>query len=293
MGDQKQPLSFQDLILTLQHYWSARGCVILQPYDLEMGAGTFHPATTLRALGPNPWKAAYVQPSRRPSDGRYGENPNRLQHYYQFQVILKPSPPDIQDLYLGSLREIGIDTARHDIRFVEDDWESPTLGAWGLGWEVWCDGMEVTQFTYFQQVGGFDCAPVAGEITYGLERLAMYIQGVDRVYDLRFNNEGVSYGDVFLENERQFSAYNFEHAKTDFLFDQFREAQESCKELLTAKLPLPAYDQAIKASHLFNLLNARGVISVAERQAYIGRVRELTKGCCQGWMEKNGWAASG
>ena len=291
MGDQKQPLSFQDLILTLQHYWSARGCVILQPYDLEMGAGTFHPATTLRALGPNPWKAAYVQPSRRPSDGRYGENPNRLQHYYQFQVILKPSPPDIQDLYLGSLREIGIDTARHDIRFVEDDWESPTLGAWGLGWEVWCDGMEVTQFTYFQQVGGFDCAPVAGEITYGLERLAMYIQGVDRVYDLRFNNEGVSYGDVFLENERQFSAYNFEHAKTDFLFDQFREAQESCKHLLDAKLPLPAYDQAIKASHLFNLLNARGVISVAERQAYIGRVRELTKGCCQGWMEKNGWAA--
>ena len=293
MGDQKQPLSFQDLILTLQHYWSARGCVILQPYDLEMGAGTFHPATTLRALGPDPWKAAYVQPSRRPSDGRYGENPNRLQHYYQFQVILKPSPPDIQELYLGSLREIGIDTARHDIRFVEDDWESPTLGAWGLGWEVWCDGMEVTQFTYFQQVGGFDCAPVAGEITYGLERLAMYIQGVDRVYDLRFNNEGVTYGDVFLENERQFSAYNFEHAKTDFLFDQFREAQESCKELLTAKLPLPAYDQAIKASHLFNLLNARGVISVAERQAYIGRVRELTKGCCQGWMEKNGWAASG
>ena len=284
-----QPLSFQDLILTLQHYWSERGCVILQPYDLEMGAGTFHPATTLRALGPNHWKAAYVQPSRRPSDGRYGENPNRLQHYYQFQVILKPSPPDIQDLYLGSLQAIGIDTANHDIRFVEDDWESPTLGAWGLGWEVWCDGMEVTQFTYFQQVGGFDCTPVAGEITYGLERLAMYIQGVDRVYDLKFNNEGVSYGDVFLESERQFSAYNFEHAKTDFLFDQFREAQEQCKELLTAKLPLPAYDHAIKASHLFNLLNARGVISVAERQAYIARVRELAKGCCEGWMEKNGW----
>jgi glycyl-tRNA synthetase alpha chain len=285
----KEPLSFQDLILTLQHYWGERGCVILQPYDLEMGAGTFHPATTLRALGPDPWKAAYVQPSRRPTDGRYGENPNRLQHYYQFQVILKPSPPDIQDLYLGSLNAIGIDTANHDIRFVEDDWESPTLGAWGLGWEVWCDGMEVTQFTYFQQVGGFDCAPVSGEITYGLERLAMYIQGVDRVYDLKFNNEGVTYGDVFLENERQFSAYNFEHARTDFLFDQFREAQESCKELLAAKLPLPAYDQAIKASHLFNLLNARGVISVAERQAYIGRVRELAKGCCEGWMEKNGW----
>ncbi len=295
MSDQPQPLSFQDLILTLQHYWSERGCVILQPYDLEMGAGTFHPATTLRALGPNPWKAAYVQPSRRPSDGRYGENPNRLQHYYQFQVILKPSPADIQDLYLGSLKAIGIDTANHDIRFVEDDWESPTLGAWGLGWEVWCDGMEVTQFTYFQQVGGFDCAPVAGEITYGLERLAMYIQGVDRVYDLKFNADGVTYGDVFLENEKQFSSYNFEHAKTEFLFDQFREAQESCKELLTAKLPLPAYDQAIKASHLFNLLNARGVISVAERQAYIGRVRELTKGCCESWMEKNGWmeAANG
>ena len=288
MSDQ-QPLSFQDMILRLHEYWSARGCVILQPYDLEMGAGTFHPATTLRALGPDPWKAAYVQPSRRPTDGRYGENPNRLQHYYQYQVILKPSPPDIQDLYLGSLKAIGIDTANHDIRFVEDDWESPTLGAWGLGWEVWCDGMEVTQFTYFQQVGGFDCAPVAGEITYGLERLAMYIQGVDRVYDLRFNNEGVSYGDVFLESERQFSAYNFEHARTDFLFDQFREAQEQCKELLAAKLPLPAYDHAIKASHLFNLLNARGVISVAERQAYIGRVRELAKGCCEGWMEKNGW----
>lgn len=288
MSDQL-PLSFQDLILTLHNYWSERGCVILQPYDLEMGAGTFHPATTLRALGPDPWKAAYVQPSRRPTDGRYGENPNRLQHYYQYQVILKPSPPDIQDLYLGSLNAIGINTKNHDIRFVEDDWESPTLGAWGLGWEVWCDGMEVTQFTYFQQVGGFDCTPVSGEITYGLERLAMYIQGVDRVYDLRFNNEGVTYGDVFLESERQFSAYNFEHARTDFLFDQFREAQEQCRELLNAKLPLPAYDHAIKASHLFNLLDARGVISVTERQAYIGRVREMAKGCCEAWMEKNGW----
>ena len=288
MGE-KKPLSFQNLILTLQHYWSDRGCVILQPYDLEMGAGTFHPATTLRALGPDPWKAAYVQPSRRPTDGRYGENPNRLQHYYQFQVILKPNPADILDQYLGSLKAIGIDPLLHDIRFVEDDWESPTLGAWGLGWEVWCDGMEVTQFTYFQQVGGIDCAPVSGEITYGLERLAMYIQGVDSVYDLAFNDDGVTYGDVFLENEREFSAYNFEHAKTDLLFSQFREAQEQCKALLDAKLPLPAYDQTIKASHLFNLLNARGVISVAERQAYIGRVRELAKGCCEGWMEKNGW----
>ena len=278
--------SFQELILTLQAYWARQGCVVLQPYDLEMGAGTFHPATTLRALGPKPWRAAYVQPSRRPSDGRYGANPNRLQHYYQFQVILKPSPDDIVDLYLGSLRAIGIDTAKHDIRFVEDDWESPTLGAWGLGWEVWCDGMEVTQFTYFQQVGGIECAPVSGEITYGLERLATYIQGKDSVYELDFNGRGVTYGDVFLENEKQFSAYNFEHARTDLLFDQFREAQEQCRELLAADLPLPAYDQAIKASHLFNLLNARGVISVAERQAYIGRVRELTKGCWGTWDEQ-------
>jgi glycyl-tRNA synthetase alpha chain len=275
--------SFQGLILTLQRYWAEQGCVVLQPYDLEMGAGTFHPATTLRALGPKPWRAAYVQPCRRPTDGRYGENPNRLQHYYQFQVILKPSPEDILDLYLGSLRAIGIDTARHDIRFVEDDWESPTLGAWGLGWEVWCDGMEVTQFTYFQQVGGIECAPVSGEITYGLERLATYIQGKDSIFDLDFNGAGVTYRDVFHENERQFSAYNFEHARTDFLFDQFKEAQEQCRELLTAELPLPAYDQAIKASHLFNLLNARGVISVAERQAYIGRVRDLAKGCCELW----------
>ena len=288
----EKPLSFQKLILELHNYWSAQGCVILQPYDVEMGAGTFHPATTLRALGPNPWKAAYVQPSRRPTDGRYGENPNRLQHYYQYQVILKPSPPDIQALYLGSLARIGIDPLKHDIRFVEDDWESPTLGAWGLGWEVWCDGMEVTQFTYFQQVGGFDCRPVAGELTYGLERLAMYIQGVDRVYDLAFNDEGVTYGDVFLENERQFSAYNFEAANTDTLFRWFRDAADECKALLEREkpLPLPAYDQAIKASHIFNTLQARGVISVAERQAYIGRVRELAKGACQAWMEHNGWA---
>ena len=286
-----KPLSFQKLILTLHDYWSDRGCVILQPYDMRMGAGTFHPATTLRALGPNPWKAAYVQPSRRPTDGRYGENPNRLGHYYQYQVILKPSPANLQELYLGSLERIGIDFTKHDIRFVEDDWESPTLGAWGLGWEVWCDGMEVTQFTYFQQVGGFDCKPVSGELTYGLERLAMYIQGVDNVYDLAFNDEGVTYGDVFLENERQFSAYNFEHANTETLFKQFAQAADEARALIEAKLPLPAYDQAIEASHIFNTLQARGVISVAERQAYIGRVRELAKGACAAWMEKNGWAA--
>ena len=286
-----QPLSFQKLILTLHDYWSAQGCVILQPYDLEMGAGTFHPAKTLRALGPDPWKAAFVQPCRRPTDGRYGENPNRLGHYYQYQVILKPSPIDIQQLYLGSLAAIGIDFTRHDIRFVEDDWESPTLGAWGLGWEVWCDGMEVTQFTYFQQMGGFDCRPVSGELTYGLERLAMYIQNKDSVFDLDFNDEGVTYGDVFLENERQMSAWNFEVADTDSLFELFRKAAAECENCLSAGLAIPAYEQAIKASHVFNLLNARGVISVAERQAYIGRVRDLAKGACQAWMEKNGWAA--
>ncbi|WP_419825853.1 glycine--tRNA ligase subunit alpha [Sphingomonas sp.] len=288
------PLSFQRLILTLHDYWAARGCAILQPYDMEMGAGTFHPATTLRALGPKPWRAAYVQPSRRPTDGRYGENPNRLGHYYQYQVVLKPSPADLQQLYLGSLAAIGIDFTLHDIRFVEDDWESPTLGAWGLGWEVWCDGMEVTQFTYFQQVGGFDCKPVTGELTYGLERLAMYIQGVDNVYDLAFNDAplgqgGVSYGDVFLENERQLSAYSFEVADTDGLFDGFRKAEAESARCLAANLPIPAYEQAIKASHQFNLLQARGVISVAERASYIGRVRDLAKGACAGWMEKNGW----
>ena len=293
-----QPLSFQRLILTLHDYWSDKGCVILQPYDMEVGAGTFHPATTLRALGPESWNAAYVQPCRRPTDGRYGENPNRLGAYYQYQVILKPSPGDIQQLYLGSLAAIGIDFSKHDIRFVEDDWESPTLGAWGLGWEVWCDGMEVTQFTYFQQVGGYDCKPVAGEITYGLERLAMYIQGVDNVYDLQFNDPApgmpsVSYGDVFRENEREFSAYHFEAANTDMLFKQFVMASEEAKALIDAKLPLPAYDQAIKASHIFNTLQARGVISVAERQAYIGRVRDLAKGACTAYMEKNaeGWKA--
>ncbi len=285
----ERPPSFQSLILTLHDYWSRHGCLILQPYDVEMGAGTFHPATALRSLGPNPWKAAYVQPCRRPTDGRYGENPNRLQHYYQYQVILKPSPSDLQSLYLGSLAAIGIDFLKHDIRFVEDDWESPTLGAWGLGWEVWCDGMEVTQFTYFQQVGGYDCKPVAGELTYGLERLAMYVQGVDNVYDLAFNDEGVSYGEVFLENERQFSAYNFETANTETLFRWFKDAAEENARCIEAKLPLPAYDQAIKASHIFNTLQARGVISVAERQAYIGRVRDLAKGACQAWMRKNGW----
>jgi len=291
-----EPLSFQRMILKLHDYWSARGCLILQPYDMRMGAGTFHTATTLRALGPDPWNAAFVQPCRRPTDGRYGENPNRLQHYYQYQVILKPSPPDLQDLYLGSLAAIGIDFTRHDIRFVEDDWESPTLGAWGLGWEVWCDGMEVTQFTYFQQMGGYDCKPVAGELTYGLERLAMYIQNVDSVYDLKFNDvvgnaPQLTYGDVFLENEREMSKWNFEIADTDALFDLFRKAEAECRNCLDARLPIPAYEQAIEASHVFNLLNARGVISVAERQAYIGRVRDLAKGACAAWMDKNGWAS--
>ena len=285
-----QPLSFQAMILRLHQYWADRGCVILQPYDMRMGAGTFHPATTLRALGPDPWNAAFVQPCRRPTDGRYGENPNRLQHYYQYQVILKPSPPDLQELYLGSLAAIGVDMGLHDIRFVEDDWESPTLGAWGLGWEVWCDGMEVTQFTYFQQMGGFDCKPVAGELTYGLERLAMYIQNVDKVYDLAFNDAGVSYGDVFLDNERQMSTWNFEVADTEALFDLFRKAAAECENSLARGLPIPAYEQAIEASHVFNLLQARGVISVAERQAYIGRVRDLAKGACAAHMEKHGWA---
>ena len=282
--------SFQSLILTLQKFWADKGCVILQPYDMEVGAGTFHPATTLRALGPEPWKTAYVQPSRRPTDGRYGENPNRLQHYYQFQVILKPSPDNIQELYLESLYALGIDPELHDIRFVEDDWESPTLGAWGLGWEVWCDGMEVSQFTYFQQVGGIECNPVAGELTYGLERLAMYIQGIENVYDLDWNGEGVTYGDVYLQNEQEQSAYNFEHANTDVLFKRFTESEEECQMLLglDKPLPLPAYEQCIKASHVFNLLDARGVISVTERAAYIGRVRALAKGCCEAWLRSRG-----
>jgi glycyl-tRNA synthetase alpha chain len=277
------------LILELQDYWARRGCVLLQPYDLEVGAGTFHPATTLRALGPETWNCAYVQPSRRPTDGRYGDNPNRLQHYYQFQVLMKPSPPDSQDLYLGSLAAIGIDALAHDIRFVEDDWESPTLGAWGLGWEVWCDGMEVTQFTYFQQVGGIDCDPVSMELTYGLERLAMYVQGVENVYDLDWDGVpaeagGKTYGDVFLQAEREFSTFNFELADTGILSRQFTDAQAQCSSLLAHGLALPAYDFCMKASHLFNLLDARGVISVTERQAYIGRVRELAKGCCEVWV---------
>ena len=286
-----KPLSFQQIILKLHEYWGNQGCAILQPYDMEMGAGTFHTATTLRALGPDPWKAAFAQPCRRPTDGRYGENPNRLQHYYQYQVILKPSPPDIQQLYLDSLTVIGIDPMLHDIRFVEDDWESPTLGAWGLGWEVWCDGMEVTQFTYFQQMGGFDCKPVSGELTYGLERLAMYIQGVDSIYDLDYNGAGMTYGDIFLENEKQMSEWNFEVANTDTLFDLFNKAAAECESCLDKKLPIPAYEQAIKASHVFNLLQARGVISVQERASYMGRVRDLAKGSCEAHMVKNGWAA--
>jgi glycyl-tRNA synthetase alpha chain len=291
--------SFQGLILTLQHFWAGHGCVILQPYDMEMGAGTFHPATTLRALGPKAWNAAYVQPSRRPKDGRYGENPNRLQHYYQFQAILKPSPGDIQDLYLESLYAIGIDPKVHDIRFVEDDWESPTLGAWGLGWECWCDGMEVSQFTYFQQVAGFECRPVAGELTFGLERLAMYVQGVDSMFELNFNGrEGVAkvtYGDIFLQAEREYSRHNFELADTDMLFEQFRMAEAACRKYLAAGdagdrhlMALPAYDQCIKASHVFNLLDARGVISVTERQSYILRVRELAKACGAAWLKTEG-----
>ena len=292
----KPPTCFQDIILRLNAFWAARGCVILQPYDMEMGAGTFHPATTLRALGPRGWNAAYVQPSRRPTDGRYGENPNRLQHYYQYQVILKPSPADVLEQYLDSLRALGIDPLLHDIRFVEDDWENPTVGAWGLGWEVWCDGMEVSQYTYMQQVGGLDCDPVAGELTYGLERLAMYVFGVDNVYDLPFNNPQSpahkTYGDVFLENERQQSAYNFEVADVATLKRQFEDMETQVPRILAAAGPqgqalvLPAYDLVLKASHLFNLMNARGAIAVAERASYIGRIRDLCKMCAQAWVDQ-------
>jgi glycyl-tRNA synthetase alpha chain len=278
------PKSFQDIILTLHDFWAKQGCVILQPYDVEMGAGTFHPATTLRALGPKPWRAAYVQPSRRPSDGRYGENPNRLQHYYQYQVIIKPSPDDAQALLLASYDAIGIDRRLHDIRFVEDDWESPTLGAWGLGWEVWCDGMEIGQFTYFQQVGGIPVVLPSFEMTYGLERLAMYVQGVENIYDLDFNGQGVTYGDVFLRAERDYSKHNFELANTDMLIRHFADAEAECAALVAAGVAQPAYDQCIKASHLFNLLDARGVISVAERASYIGRVRNLAKACAEAWI---------
>jgi glycyl-tRNA synthetase alpha chain len=293
------PKSFQDIILGLQNYWVAQGCALMQPYDMEVGAGTFHPATTLRSLGPKPWSAAYVQPSRRPTDGRYGDNPNRLQHYYQFQVLMKPSPPDFQNLYLGSLDSIGIDSQLHDIRFVEDDWESPTLGAWGLGWEVWCDGMEVSQFTYFQQVGGHDCNPVSGELTYGLERLAMYILGVDYVMDMPFNNPEASvplkYRDIFKQTEEEYSRWNFDVANTETLLRHFDDAEQNCKAILSQDkldpksgkniiMVHPAYDQCIKASHIFNILDARGVISVTERQAYIGRVRGLAKQCADAFV---------
>jgi glycyl-tRNA synthetase alpha chain len=281
-------LTFQQLILKLQAYWDAQGCALLQPYDMEVGAGTSHTATFLRAIGPEPWKAAYVQPSRRPKDGRYGQNPNRLQHYYQYQVVLKPAPANILELYLGSLEALGFDLKKNDIRFVEDDWESPTLGAWGLGWEVWCDGMEITQFTYFQQVGGIEVDLVAGEITYGLERLAMYLFDRKTVYELPFNSADsevpLTYGDVFLQNEQEQSAYNFEHADTEMLFRHFADAEKECGRILATKLPLPAYEQCIKASHAFNLLDARGVISVTERQSYILRVRDLAKACCEAWL---------
>ena len=289
---------FQRLILKLQDYWAREGCIIMQPYDMEVGAGTFHPATTLRALGPDPWRAAYVQPSRRPTDGRYGENPNRLQHFYQFQVILKPSPANSQALYLASLEALDIRLRDHDVRFVEDDWESPTLGASGLGWEVWLDGMEISQFTYFQQVGGIDCDPVSTELTYGLERLAMFVQGVENIFALDWNGlapdaGGMTYADVYLQAEREFSAYNFELADTAVLFRHFEDAEKECRVLLErpAPLTLPAYDQCMRASHLFNQLDARGVISATERQSYIGRVRALAKGCCEGWLASRGQAA--
>ena len=276
--------TFQDLILTLQRYWSERGCVLLQPYDMEVGAGTSHTATFIRALGPEPWKAAYVQPSRRPKDGRYGENPNRLQHYYQFQVVLKPAPADILEAYLGSLEAIGLDLQANDVRFVEDDWENPTLGAWGLGWEVWLNGMEVTQFTYFQQVGGIDCKPITGEITYGLERLAMYIQGVENVFDLVWT-DGVKYGDVYHQNEVEQSAYNFEHSNVDFLLMAFSAHESTAKKLMEQQLALPAYEQVLKAAHTFNLLDARGAISVTERAAYIGRIRGLARSVAASYLD--------
>ena len=281
----KSFISFQDTILNLQKYWSKKGCVILQPYDLEVGAGTFHPATTLRSLGSKPWKTAYVQPSRRPTDGRYGENPNRLQHYYQFQVLIKPSPKDIKKMYLNSLSSLGIKYEEHDIRFVEDDWESPTLGAAGLGWEVWCDGMEVTQFTYFQQMAGMECNPISVEITYGLERLCMFIQGKKNVFDLIWNDEGVLYKDVFHQAEKEFSAYNFEYANTDKLFKIFDMLEEEAKSLIEKKISLPAYDQCLKSSHVFNILDARGVISVAQRAEYIARIRDLTREIGKIWLE--------
>ena len=277
--------TFQDTIINLQKFWSKNGCVILQPYDMEVGAGTFHPATTLRSLGPKPWKAAYVQPSRRPTDGRYGDNPNRLQHYYQFQVIIKPSPINIKKLYLNSLSVIGINHKEHDIRFVEDDWESPTLGAAGLGWEVWCDGMEISQFTYFQQMAGFECKPVSVEITYGLERICMFTQQKKNVYDLVWNDEGIDYREVFHQSEKEFSAYNFEHANTENLFKIFDMHESEAKSLVEKNISLPAYDQCLKASHIFNVLDARGAISVAQRAEYIGRLREITKQAATIWVQ--------
>ncbi len=279
------PVNFQQTILNLQKFWGNHGCVILQPYDMEVGAGTFHPATTLRSLGTAPWKAAYVQPSRRPTDGRYGKNPNRLQHYYQFQVIIKPSPDKIKNIFLKSLSTIGINHNEHDIRFVEDDWESPTLGAAGRGWEVWCDGMEITQFTYFQQMAGIECNPISVELTYGLERICMFTQGKKNVYELAWNDEGVKYRDVFYQAEKEYSAYNFEFANTEYLIKNFNIAESECKSLLEKKLPLPAYDQCLKASHIFNLLDARGVIGVAQRTEYISRIRELAKGSGNSWLE--------
>ena len=284
----KKNLSFQDIVINLQKYWSKQGCIILQPYDIEVGAGTFHPATTLRSLGSRSWKAAYVQPSRRPTDGRYGENPNRLQHYYQYQVIIKPSPDKIKQMYLKSLEAIGINVKSHDIRFVEDDWESPTLGASGLGWEVWCDGMEITQFTYFQQMAGVECKPVPVELTYGLERICMFVQKKNNVFDIEWNNDGVTYKDVFHLAEKEYSSYNFEHADTKILFDNFNNAEKECKSLLEKNLALPAYDQCLKASHIFNLLDARGVIAVAERTGYINRIRDLAKGSGSIWLKKIG-----
>ncbi len=281
---EKETMYFQDVILNLQRFWAERGCIIHQPYDIEKGAGTFHPATFLRVLGPEPWRAAYVEPSRRPTDGRYGENPNRLQHYYQYQVILKPSPDDIQEMYLESLESLGIDPLEHDIRFVEDDWESPTLGAWGLGWEVWLNGMEITQFTYFQQAGGIDIRPVAGEITYGLERITMYLQGVDSVFDIKWT-ETETYGDVHLRGEVEYSRYNFDEADTDMLFTLFDMYEKESKRLIEKSLVFPAYDFCLKCSHTFNLLDARGAISVAERTRFIGRVRALARGCAEGYLK--------
>ena len=283
---EKKSITFQSLIFELQKFWESRKCIILQPYDTEMGAGTFHPATALRVLGPKHWRAAFLQPCRRPMDGRYGDNPNRLQHYYQFQVILKPSPRDSQELYLESLRHLGINVQKHDIKFIEDDWESPTLGASGLGWEVWCDGLEITQFTYFQQMAGIECKPVSLELTYGLERLAMYLQGTDNVFKIKWNEEGITYGDIYLQSEKEFSSYNFEKANVEILTNQFNELENECSVLIDSNLPLPAYEQCIKASHVFNLLDSRGSISVADRASYILRIRNMVRETCLRWLQE-------